>query len=73
MKASHEEDEREVTKLSYKKFFKLSAKLIEENDNFKEHNIDLRYYLEFLEKSNETLKHEIANIRNLEHVRLMSR
>lgn len=64
MKPSHEKDDHEVTKLSYNKLFKLSAKSIEENDNIKKHNLDFKDYLEFLEKSNKMLKHETTNIRN---------
>ena len=46
--------------------FKLSNKLIKENDKINKSSIDLKDYLEFLEMSNKTLKHEIYNIRNLD-------
>lgn len=65
LKVSHEEDDPEVTMLSYKKLFKLSAKLIQENDNIKNHKLDLKDYIEFLEKSNDMIKHKIFNIKNL--------
>lgn len=64
MKVSHREDDHEVTKISYKKVFKLSDKFIKENDKIKNLNLYLKDYLEFLEKSNATLKFEISNIRN---------
>lgn len=35
LKTSHEENDYEVTKSSYKQLFKTSAKLIEENDKVK--------------------------------------
>lgn len=44
--------------------FKLSAKLIEENDKIKEWNLDLKDYVESFEKSNEVLKYEMANLKN---------
>lgn len=56
---SHEEDDNEVTKLSYNQLFKLSTKIIYENDDIKKENLDLKDYLKFLEKNNETLKHEL--------------
>lgn len=55
MKISYEKDEHEVTKLSYKQMFKLSAKLIKKNDSIKKRKIDLKHYHEFLGKSNERL------------------
>ena len=64
MKTSHEEDYRKVTKLWYKQLFKLITKLIEENDKIKKCNLNLKDYIGFLKKSNETLMFEIANIRN---------
>lgn len=65
LKTSHKEDDYQVTNFSYTQLFKLSIKLIYENDKIKNHNLDLKDYLEFLEKSNEMLKFEISNIRNL--------
>lgn len=61
---SYEEDDHEVINLSYKKLFKISVNLIEENDKINKRNLDLKDYLEFLEKSNEMLKFKIVNIRN---------
>lgn len=65
LKSSDKEDDHEVTKLSYKQLFKLSVKLIKENDNIKKRNLDLKDCLEFSEKkSNETLMFKTVNIRN---------
>lgn len=64
LKFSHKEDDCEVTKLLYKKLFKLNAKLIKEHDKIEKCNVDLKDYIEFLEKSNEMLKYKVANIRN---------
>lgn len=46
--------------------FKLSSKLIEENDKIKKLILDFKYYLKFLENSSEMCKHEVNNIRNLD-------
>lgn len=64
LKICHEEDDHEVTKLSYKQLFKLSSKLIEKNDKIKKYNLYLKDYLKFVEKSNGNAKHEIDDIRN---------
>lgn len=65
MKVSYEDDNHELTKLSYKKLFKLSIELIKENDDIKNRNLDLKNHLEFLEKITEMLKYDITNTRNL--------
>lgn len=44
--------------------FKLISKLIEENYRIKKRELELKYYLEFLKKSNEALKFKIDNIKN---------
>lgn len=44
--------------------FKSSANLIEKNNKVKKCNLDFKYYLEFLEKTNETLKYKTTNVRN---------
>lgn len=54
----------ETDQLSYKKLFKLNSTLIKEHDKIEKHNIEIKYYIKFLENSNETLKYEIINIRN---------
>lgn len=61
----HEEDDYKVTKPSYKKLFKISNNLIEENDNIKKRDLELKEYLEFLEECNKMLKLEMVKIRNL--------
>lgn len=48
LESIYEEDDYEVTKLCYKQLFKISAKLIEENDKIKKYNLNLKEYLEFL-------------------------
>lgn len=45
LKSSHKKDDYEVTKPSSKQLFKISNKLIEENDNINKHNLDLKEYL----------------------------
>lgn len=50
--------------MSYNQLFKLNTKLIKENDKIKKCILDLKDYLKFLEKSNETLKYEKVNFRN---------
>lgn len=44
LKASYEKDDYEVTKSSYKRLFKISAKLVEENDRIKKRNLDLKQH-----------------------------
>lgn len=63
LKLHHEEDEYEVTKLSYNIFLKLKAKLIKKRDKIEMCNINLKEYIEYLENNNEILKDEIVNIR----------
>ena len=64
MKVSNEEDNFEVTTLSYKQLFKLSAKLIEEHDKIEKSNLDPKDYIEFLEHINETIWYEMPILRN---------
>lgn len=65
MNASQEEDDCEITSLSYKQLFlKLSSKFIEEHDKIEKRNLDLKYYIEFLNNTNETLRYKITNLLN---------
>lgn len=64
LKESYEEDDCKVTKPSYKELFKISVKLVEENDRIKKHNLDLKESVKFLEERKKSLKLEITNLRN---------
>lgn len=64
LKASYEEDDVEVTKPSYKQLFRISAKLVKENDKLRKYNLNLKEYLWSIEESNKLFKLEITKIRN---------
>lgn len=64
LKVSIEEDDCEVTTLTYKQLVKLNTKLIEERDKLKKNNLEIKEYIEFLENRNKPLGYEITDIRN---------
>lgn len=55
LKAIYEEDDNEVTNLSYKQVFKLSVKDSKENEKLEENIVDIKDHSEFLESSNKRL------------------
>lgn len=50
-KVADEEDDDNVTSLTYKQIIKLSIKLGKENEKLKRSNVELKDYIEFLENS----------------------
>lgn len=43
---------------------KLNVNLVKEHDKIEKHNVDLKYYIEFIKNNNETLIYEMTNLRN---------